>query len=91
MDNFYKDKLPDPDKYYLLRCGFGSGQLSTSILLKYKNLTKDDSKLKNGRSYKNGNDPYFNYEYPVSTKTICMSDNTEIPIGWIKINKSCFK
>ena len=65
---------------YLLRVGYGSGQLSNSILLDWQEEGLDDSYLYNGQAAKLKRQGIENY--PSS----CRSSNG-MPMGWILVEK----
>lgn len=101
---FYNDKdLQPPTDSYLLRIGFGSGQLATSILSSYKKRYERefgaaaDEPLRNGPIYRTREDLLRRQPYPFSAKRALADDgivdergnpeNVGQPLGWIIIPK----
>jgi CRISPR/Cas system CSM-associated protein Csm5 (group 7 of RAMP superfamily) len=91
---FYREP---PNNAYLLRIGFGSGQLSTSILVDYqKRFNGQDKALRQGRVYKQrfieetGRDLRTRAPYPFTAKSAKATDGEnemQLPLGWVLIPK----
>lgn len=79
VQEFYKNNnsMITNEGSYLLRLGFGAGQLSNSILLPWQEKIKDDKLLRNGKARgKSG-------LYPSTIKRTANG----MPLGWVLITK----
>ena len=83
--SFYKDYQP-PENKFLLRLGFGSGQLATSILTNYKEKFGTDQPLRIGPAYKKSTKKNDRVPYPYTAKSACTNQVYE-PMGWVIIDK----
>ncbi len=75
-----------PEDSYLLRIGYGSSQLATSLMLKYKNINNnDDSHFKRLYSVYSDDEAKMNRKiYPYSSKSVYITDfNNPEPLGWV--------
>ena len=86
LDYYENDDFVVPDDKYLLRIGFGSGQLATSILMEYKKLHNDDSGLRVGPTYRTNNELKKRDPYPYTAKAVDLG-NTYDPFGWVVVDK----
>ena len=86
LDYYDNEDFVVPNDKYLLRIGFGSGQLATSILMEYKKLHKDDSNLRVGPTYRNNYDLKKRDPYPYTAKAVSI-EGVYDPFGWVVVDK----
>ena len=74
------------EKFYLTRCGFGSGQMSNSILGTWKKYADDDTLLWQGKAKQLLRDEKMKAgdRYPSAPKKDLNNDN---PLGWMRVLK----
>ena len=70
----------------IIRCGYGAGQLSNSILMAWQNNIEDDTLLWQGKAKQLLREEKMQVgdQYPSAPK---WDLEGESPLGWIKINK----
>ena len=97
--NFYSnEEMTPPTDCYLLRLGYGSGQLATSILKPYRDHYKKDfgdeadRPLRTGPIYRKKPDLLTRQPYPFSAKCALADDGLDQPeaqaMGWVLIPKT---
>jgi|694.fasta_scaffold00042_35 CRISPR type III-A-associated RAMP protein Csm5 len=74
------------EKFHLIRCGFGSGQMSNSILGTWKKYADDDTILWQGKAKQLLRDEKMKVgdKYPSAPKKDLSNDN---PLGWMRVHK----
>ncbi|MBZ0187126.1 MAG: type III-A CRISPR-associated RAMP protein Csm5 [Candidatus Obscuribacterales bacterium] len=96
LGDFYADQEP-PEDGYLIRLGYGSGQMSTSMLVPYREKYRNefekyaDEPLRTGPIYRKRPELLDRSPYPFTAKCALADDGYEDPVGqpmgWIVISK----
>lgn len=74
------------EKFFLIRCGFGSGQMSNSVLGTWRDYSDDDTPLWQGKAKQLLREEKMKAgdRYPSAPKKDLKNDN---PLGWMRIHK----
>ena len=74
------------EKFFLIRCGFGSGQMSNSVLGTWRDYSDDDTPLWQGKAKQLLREEKMKAgdRYPSAPKKDLNNDN---PLGWMRIHK----
>lgn len=95
LEFYQNEEMAVPDDFYLLRVGYGGGQMAHSILLPYRNYYSDqygqasDHPLRHSVLYSRRKPELKQRSpYPFSARSALAGDIPNwIPLGWIAISK----